>query len=749
MSPQDQPSTQQQQPQRTAAPPNNPNVNATNNNRINIEMLNIPVPKQLFDQIPNLPPNVKIWRDVLELGQSQRLPPEQLKLIGMLYRKHLQIILQHRQQQLNKIQNARMNLQNAPNTNKLGNPQPDNTGNPQAFSQQAFAQQQQQQQQQLHRTSNPTSASVTSQNGQQPINTKLSANAAKTNYQSYLANKARNATQPTQPPVSQVDYSNNLPPNLDTSSTFRSSASPPSAFTKAGNEALSVPLSGARNTAASRPTNLAAGNSSASIVQQLLECGGTMGQQKMTSRIRELTERVMHSLMRPVPLDLPHDQKVMIASLIKSAYPMFSRTNQLICLFYCLTGNEEATIQLIQMRHIFKLQLEGLQQGVFTCAPQTLAKIKEKTSRYFAFVKAQLLRLHHEVNNNNMSIQNALAHISSLRTASINQQQQPQPQQQQQASQFPQAPSVSSNVRPINGSIPNAQPSVPGQAQPAAKANSVGNTSFPVDSKLAFQSLDVSQPDLQAKQKIASQVMKHGLKPEDLKLPPSKKKKIENLSTVQKPKDSVVNTPDVIMSSVDEIPSSVSPGTIAKEEGMAKAREEAIANPLKYAIDAFVAVDHEEEVSAIKSSQTPSSILKTPQSFFIPPSTPDLSFTDNKNSLSPSNILSLDGKFSFNDDSELWADLGNEINSEIGFLKEPDTMNLALDADKDKTKMQNKLTQINFDESCFLDPAIDDKDPWNEMLHEKKVLLKQLQVGNEDEDNIAFPTSTNIWQVVI
>ncbi|EPX74316.1 mediator complex subunit Med15 [Schizosaccharomyces octosporus yFS286] len=735
---------QQQTQPHVSQQPRPANVPSNASVRQNLEMLNIPVPKQLFAQIPGLPSNIKLWRDVIELGKNQRLTPEQAKAIGILYQKHMQVLLQHRQL---KMQSARVNQasQTPQAPEKFGNV-PVDPGVP-ATSQQAYAQQM--------RNANVTNQAVNPQGGNIPLNIDTVPNSAKPNYQNYAPSTARATSQSLKSNVSPTDVPNIAPSNVELNPTFNASVSPPSYPLKSSDVPSGPPVA---NQPAEKPfaNPNTSGNVSAYIVQQLLESGGTMGQQKMTVRIRELTERVMHSMIRPIPLELPHDQKVIIAELVKSAYPMFSRTNQLIYLFYCLTANEEATVQLIQMRHIFKLQLEGLQQGVFTSTPQMMAKIKEKTSRYFAYVRTQLIRLHHEVKVNGQSLTAALAQISTSMRGSSAQQQHQQQQQQQRNQKQPQAQHIppqyqrNAGMQPQNEFINKAQTaSLPSQVRNVPKPPNESNLD---EHQLNLNVLTKAQQEAQLKEKAISEVMKHSLRPEDLKLPIGKRKKLEhasppaNIPTTQKPS---LRTPEGSTMVVDETPvssSMVNDGfndTLAKGSDSYKAREEATANPLKYAIDAFVTLDHEDEISAVKSGLTPNSAIKTPQSFFIPSSTPDLNA--GKNSLSPANILTLEGKFTYDDDAELWADgiqdssAGNEVTKAADGGMEMDVKDVSMDADS-----AYKIPE----EESFVKLTDNENDPWNDFIREKQLTTKRKERG-EDINEFTSMNPSNIWQVVI
>lgn len=70
---------------------------------------------------------------------------------------------------------------------------------------------------------------------------------------------------------------------------------------------------------------------------------------------------------------------------------MYQRVDQLLPVFLALTNNHEATKRLILMKYLFQDQLDALPQGVFVMTSENMRKLKEQFSRYFVWVKNQII----------------------------------------------------------------------------------------------------------------------------------------------------------------------------------------------------------------------------------------------------------------------------------------------------------------------------------------------------------------------
>ncbi|RUS17632.1 mediator complex subunit 15-domain-containing protein [Endogone sp. FLAS-F59071] len=104
-------------------------------------------------------------------------------------------------------------------------------------------------------------------------------------------------------------------------------------------------------------------------------------------------ERLLVTIrVRNAPLHgLPESEKSDILELVEKMGPMYQRVDQLLPVFLALTNNHEATKRLILMKYLFKDQLDAIPQGVFVMTSENMRKLKEQFSRYFVWVKNQII----------------------------------------------------------------------------------------------------------------------------------------------------------------------------------------------------------------------------------------------------------------------------------------------------------------------------------------------------------------------
>lgn len=87
---------------------------------------------------------------------------------------------------------------------------------------------------------------------------------------------------------------------------------------------------------------------------------------------------------------LSPDDKRQVQDLTRSIFHMYQRIDQLVPMFYVITKNTNATRRLIQLKFMYKEQMEALQKGVYLTTPQVLDKTKHEINRYFLFVRDNL-----------------------------------------------------------------------------------------------------------------------------------------------------------------------------------------------------------------------------------------------------------------------------------------------------------------------------------------------------------------------
>ena len=128
------------------------------------------------------------------------------------------------------------------------------------------------------------------------------------------------------------------------------------------------------------------------VVQKILSQGSKGGgPADIARRLREIQEEVAKNPPRPLERsDLAPQQKQEVEVQMRSMLQMYQRIDQLLPLFFVITQDVPGTRRLLQMKHIFKGQLEGLQHQVYTTDPTLLNTLKDQIGRYFTFVKSNV-----------------------------------------------------------------------------------------------------------------------------------------------------------------------------------------------------------------------------------------------------------------------------------------------------------------------------------------------------------------------
>ncbi|KAG0248527.1 hypothetical protein BG011_010178 [Mortierella polycephala] len=224
--------------------------------------------------------------------------------------------------------------------------------------------------------------------------------------------------------------------------------------------------------------------------------------------IQTMVERVQSQRIPPQILtDLSPEQKQTVKSQMQQMMPMLSKLDQLIPVFFSMTGNRDATLRLIMMKFVLQDQLESLKHEQYSIIPENLVKLRERLQHYFIWVK-------NEVNGGAMA--NAGAAGVAGNVSNMNQ----------------------ANTL-VAGPNPNIGPGMIPISGPGMALNNVNNGLNPGVSNITTSAINVnasspvavttnvSAPTPAQQQSAApgapSTQVKVGLTPADLKLPPPKK----------------------------------------------------------------------------------------------------------------------------------------------------------------------------------------------------------------------------------
>ncbi|KAF9994782.1 hypothetical protein BGZ80_007698, partial [Entomortierella chlamydospora] len=168
--------------------------------------------------------------------------------------------------------------------------------------------------------------------------------------------------------------------------------------------ALHVPISVATSNQESAPASIhVAGTPQLSFAQGVVGntvlTGTTSVRNSITNAsraaaaaaVQTMVEKIQSSRSPPQILNnLNQDQKQAVKDMVNQMMPMFMKLDQLMPLFFALTSNREATVRLILMKFMFQDQLESLKHDQYTITPENLIKLRERLQVYFLWVKSEM-----------------------------------------------------------------------------------------------------------------------------------------------------------------------------------------------------------------------------------------------------------------------------------------------------------------------------------------------------------------------
>ncbi|KAG0274249.1 mediator complex subunit [Linnemannia gamsii] len=141
------------------------------------------------------------------------------------------------------------------------------------------------------------------------------------------------------------------------------------------------------STAARMPNTNASRMQAAAAVQSMVE-------RIQTNRGTFDMFLIIRDSKRPVPPnllgDLSPEQKQSVKEQMNQMMPMFMKLDQLMPFFFALTGNREATARLILMKFMFQDQLDSLKHEQYTITPENLVRLKDRLQHYFMWVKSEM-----------------------------------------------------------------------------------------------------------------------------------------------------------------------------------------------------------------------------------------------------------------------------------------------------------------------------------------------------------------------
>ncbi|KAF9189602.1 hypothetical protein BGZ51_009421 [Haplosporangium sp. Z 767] len=225
--------------------------------------------------------------------------------------------------------------------------------------------------------------------------------------------------------------------------------------------------------------------------------------------IQAMVERVQSQRIPPQILtDLTPEQKQTVKSQMQQMLPMLSKLDQLIPVFFSMTGNRDATLRLIMMKFVLQDQLESLKHEQYSIIPENLVKLRERLQHYFIWVK-------NEVNGGAMA--NAGAAGVAGNVSNMN---------QANTLVAGPTPNIGSGMIPISGpgmALNNVNNGLnPGISNITSSTINV-NASSPVPATANISSAPTPAQQQSAAPGAPSTQVKVGLTPADLKLPPPKK----------------------------------------------------------------------------------------------------------------------------------------------------------------------------------------------------------------------------------
>ncbi|KAF9119726.1 mediator complex subunit [Mortierella sp. GBA39] len=230
------------------------------------------------------------------------------------------------------------------------------------------------------------------------------------------------------------------------------------------------------------------------------------------AEVQNMVGRIQTSRAPPNILgDLSPEQKQSVKEQMNQMMPMFMKLDQLMPFFFALTGNREATARLILMKYMFQDQLDSLKHEQYTITPENLGRLKDRLQYYFIWVKTEMA----SANPTSPAAQapGNVAHMaqpSALGAAPT--------QPANSGAMEGMNASVAADVTGVNGIGSTATTTY--TSAPTDPTTIPTNHSTPILATAPAATAPAAPPSAQG---VPGMVVKVGLTPADLKLPPSKK----------------------------------------------------------------------------------------------------------------------------------------------------------------------------------------------------------------------------------
>ncbi|QSL65453.1 hypothetical protein MERGE_002764 [Pneumocystis wakefieldiae] len=357
------------------------------------------IPQRILSQFPELPTNVFTWNQVAELIRNQRLSPEQVARIHELFYQHA-LYLQLHYQQIQHMSNHSVN-QFRPQS-QLQPTSPHHSVNLNPHIQQQMRKIPVQQMQQI-------SKGGVSSDFLQPGWSSETSNFPTQYSHSFspdvnvsLNNQTSQQLQPQSiDQLLTMVQSDNIS-GLKKKARVSMKVKKKDDFRPISNHSPLLQTSNMISTLFFNFVDSSKNRPDISIVQKILMCGGKEANIQMNIRLREIQDKVERNsaIVKSIPLDdLTQIQKQQVCHLIGEMSQMYHRIDMLLPLFMILTWNESAIMQLLQMKIIYRNQLDALSKGIYLCYPSQLIKIKNMISEYFKFVKISVQAIQKQLEN--------------------------------------------------------------------------------------------------------------------------------------------------------------------------------------------------------------------------------------------------------------------------------------------------------------------------------------------------------------
>lgn len=271
--------------------------------------------------------------------------------------------------------------------------------------------------------------------------------------------------------------------------------------TVVSNQETLLQMSGAQQPLFGQGNTIGAGTLGAAVNRNVIT---TASLAHATATVQGWAERIQTNRNIPSILnDLTAEEKQSVKEQLKEMSLKFSKLDQLIPLFYALTSNRDATVRLILMKFMLQDQLESLKREQYTITPENLMKLKERLQHYYTWVKSEMPSNASSVtpgNTNNLGpINGAMAGQSAGGALNLG--------------------TGTLSVVSAGASLPSGVNTINPGLMAAVSASITPNQSAPLTSN----PVPAVAPSPPAVTGTANMMVKQGLTPADLKLPPPKK----------------------------------------------------------------------------------------------------------------------------------------------------------------------------------------------------------------------------------